>query len=612
MDEHSLSYSLKRSKRISCHKASVRIQEMCEQQHLQMVESKENEEPQMISPVKTISLRNIRYLSDICVNANGFKIPCASERLPTHWHTVKYIGLCEEGLIRAIRPIPSDCLVYYFEVEVVRGGTCLGIGIGTLDVPLNYFPGWGDDPENYRTYGYHSDDGKYFSMSWNGNKYADTYGLGDVNGKNMGVAEENLNLDDSFYPMLGLRGVGEETEANFGQKPFIFDLADYIKTALKPTKKAISAVPRARNTVTMCEYAPGIRAQKTVNEKINFPEQQPIEQQDLQPVQHQEQQSVPSPKRTRVTIKEDENAAENVAETSLPHPVLTAKAVNNDISNVEQPVESLLIRKDLVNKRHLRLTLNNLHPHPLIEAGCKGSKCNKRRKNDEARNQDNDPLDKVEDMEAKKKEKPKSDEESEEEEEEKKKTGEEAVAARMRRAEKELRRQKELSEEHLDGMVAVIISTSILMTTTTIIVVMLLAMSTLTAKKSKSHSPQRVRRAHKPQDTDSTDDEEHNELDFKNIKNQWNKNYVRNSLPKRMEEAMKSGSSRQKKHLNHKLSDEEVANEESEKLQLNLDDIHISKFGKLGPRGRERVLPLPTEDRELPMWRKNYKEESEE
>uniref|UniRef100_A0A915D040 Uncharacterized protein n=1 Tax=Ditylenchus dipsaci TaxID=166011 RepID=A0A915D040_9BILA len=208
-----------------------------------------------------------------------------------------------------------------------------------------------------------------------------------------------------------------------------------------------------------------------------------------------------------------------------------------------------------------------------VEAGCKGSKCNKRRKNDEARNQDNDPLDKVEDMEAKKRKSP----------------NQMKKARRRRREEENWRRSKRTDKEEQEPVGDV-----------------------KDANLMEHSSPQRVRRAHKPQDTDSTDDEEHNELDFKNIKNQWNKNYVRNSLPKRMEEAMKSGSSRQKKHLNHKLSDEEVANEESEKLQLNLDDIHISKFGKLGPRGRERVLPLPTEDRELPMWRKNYKEESEE
>jgi len=239
-----------------------------------------------------------------------------------------------------------------------------------------------------------------------------------------------------------------------------------------------------------------------------------------------------------------------------------------------------------------------------VEAGCKGSKCHKRKKNEEARNQDSDPLDKLEDMEAKKKEKPKSEEKESEEEEEKKKTGEQAVAARLRRAEKELRRQKQLSEEQLESQHKKHSHSHHHQHRRHVTghehthskEVQELAGDVKDAKLVKHESPQRVRRGHFPEEKDLMDENHQLALQWKKI-----------NLPnfEQAEEAMKEGRNRQKKHLNHRDSDQEQSVNE---VELDLKDVPYPKFGKFGPRGRDRVLPLPTEDREFPLWKKNNRD----
>jgi len=82
-----------------------------------------------------------------------------------------------------------------------------------------------------------------------------------------------------------------------------------------------------------------------------------------------------------------------------------------------------------------------------VEAGCKGSRCHKRRKDEETREPGGDTMNQVEEIEGKKQGKPKSEEESEEKEEkEEKKAMAEEAARRFRRAENELRRNKEIGE----------------------------------------------------------------------------------------------------------------------------------------------------------------------
>lgn len=145
--------------------------------------------------------------------------------------------------------------------------------------PWRRSPGW-----EKASYGYHGDDGNAFSCSGTGTKYGPTFGTDDVIGccinfvdmtcfftKNgtylgerltglpmtvpctpsllllltpplalhtkpphlvQGIAFRNIGKRDSpketrLYPCVGLRTPGEEVEANFGQKPFVFDIESH-------------------------------------------------------------------------------------------------------------------------------------------------------------------------------------------------------------------------------------------------------------------------------------------------------------------------------------------------------------------------------------------------
>ncbi|WKX88872.1 hypothetical protein Q1695_008482 [Nippostrongylus brasiliensis] len=137
---------------------------------------------------------------------------------------------------RADYPIPPQCGVYYFEITIVRGlKGCMGVGVCGKSVNLNRLPGW----DRY-SYGYHGDDGNFFSFSGNGVSYGPKFTSGDVigcgvnlvnktifftkNGVHLGIASRELEHIDDLYPTIGLQTTGEVVDANFGQRPFRFDI----------------------------------------------------------------------------------------------------------------------------------------------------------------------------------------------------------------------------------------------------------------------------------------------------------------------------------------------------------------------------------------------------
>ncbi|VDO75754.1 unnamed protein product [Haemonchus placei] len=137
---------------------------------------------------------------------------------------------------RADFPIPPQCGVYYFEITIVRGlKGCMGVGVCGKSVNLNRLPGWDRD-----SYGYHGDDGNFFSSSGNGVSYGPKFTSGDVigcgvnlvnktifftkNGVHLGIASRELTHIDDLYPTIGLQTTGEVVDANFGQRPFRFDI----------------------------------------------------------------------------------------------------------------------------------------------------------------------------------------------------------------------------------------------------------------------------------------------------------------------------------------------------------------------------------------------------
>jgi len=105
------------------------------------------------------------------------------------------------------------------------------------------FSGW-----EAGSYGYHADDGFTYFQSGTGTPYGPTFSTGDVigccinfaenlafftrNGASLGVAFRGLNLSAPIYPLVGLRTLGETVEANFGQSPFLFDIASYTQVSV--------------------------------------------------------------------------------------------------------------------------------------------------------------------------------------------------------------------------------------------------------------------------------------------------------------------------------------------------------------------------------------------
>uniref|UniRef100_A0A914WF27 Ran-binding protein 10 n=1 Tax=Plectus sambesii TaxID=2011161 RepID=A0A914WF27_9BILA len=148
----------------------------------------------------------------------------------------------DAAAVRANFPIPATCGIYYFEITIVSKGRdgYMGIGLSEKEVSLNRLPGW-----DRNSYGYHADDGNFFSSSGNGTQYGPTFTTNDVvgcgynlidnsifytkNGQNLGVAFHDVPSTEELYPTVGLQTPGEIVDTNFGQKPFVFNIQDEIK-----------------------------------------------------------------------------------------------------------------------------------------------------------------------------------------------------------------------------------------------------------------------------------------------------------------------------------------------------------------------------------------------
>lgn len=196
------------------------------------------------------------------------------EELPRCWSSkdkANFISLSENNLkvhykgvgkghkdaaaVRATHPIPSSCLIYYFEIEIISKGRdgYMGIGLAGPEVNMQRLPGW--DKESY---GYHGDDGNSFCSSGTGMPYGPTFTTGDIIGCGYNLVENTcfytkngLNLGRAFsdlpvkplYPTVGLQTPGEEVEANFGMKPFCYDIEDDLKALKQRITSSIMEFP---------------------------------------------------------------------------------------------------------------------------------------------------------------------------------------------------------------------------------------------------------------------------------------------------------------------------------------------------------------------------------
>eukprot|EP00127_Corallochytrium_limacisporum_P002705 Clim_evm14s136 gene=Clim_evmTU14s136 len=158
----------------------------------------------------------------------------------------------DAAAVRANYKIPSACGVYYFEVKIVNKGRegYIGIGLSDQHVQLNRLPGW-----EKNSYGYHGDDGHSFCCSGVGTAYGPTFTTGDVigccinfvdntcfytkNGLFLGICFQDLK--PNLYPTVGLRTPGEVVEANFGQKPFEYDIMNHWEETRSKVKSKIES-----------------------------------------------------------------------------------------------------------------------------------------------------------------------------------------------------------------------------------------------------------------------------------------------------------------------------------------------------------------------------------
>lgn len=92
------------------------------------------------------------------------------------------------------------------------------------------------------SWGYHAENGKIYSGPGTEKPYGPAYGTGDVigcgvdfrdmsafytmNGIYLGIAFEDI-YDTDIYPFVGFKTAGEKIEANFGKKPFLYDIKQH-------------------------------------------------------------------------------------------------------------------------------------------------------------------------------------------------------------------------------------------------------------------------------------------------------------------------------------------------------------------------------------------------
>ncbi|CAG8636331.1 8409_t:CDS:10, partial [Funneliformis caledonium] len=234
------------------------------------------------SKLKTLKPKLPEYLADTSFaelyynsnmersNANILeKNPLENLALPTAWNVddkcahlnvdpdklrVNYIGSgkydTDAAAIRANYPMPPQCGLFYFEVDIISKGKdgFIGIGFCSKQVHLNRLPGWEPD-----SWGYHGDDGHSFCCSGTGRQYGPTFTTGDTVGCCLNFRDgtafytkngKHLDLKGVvLYPSIGLRTQGESVEVNFGHRNFKYAIEHYMKEEKARLWHAIDTKP---------------------------------------------------------------------------------------------------------------------------------------------------------------------------------------------------------------------------------------------------------------------------------------------------------------------------------------------------------------------------------
>ncbi|KAJ1992949.1 hypothetical protein H4R33_000825 [Dimargaris cristalligena] len=156
--------------------------------------------------------------------------------------------------IRSNRPIPTQCGVYYYEVTIVNKGYdgFIGIGFSHGSVSTARLPGW-----EANSWGYHGDDGNCFSGSGSGRPYGPTFTSDDTIGCCINLFNHKVfftkngvrlytafhGVKGTLYPTVGMRTRDEKVLANFGARPFKFDIEQYFLDEKQRLWASIKSIP---------------------------------------------------------------------------------------------------------------------------------------------------------------------------------------------------------------------------------------------------------------------------------------------------------------------------------------------------------------------------------
>jgi hypothetical protein len=140
-------------------------------------------------------------------------------------------------------PLPiANFAVGYYELTVEafgEGEPVIGIGLA-LKKYARAMPGWGKD-----SYGLHADDGCFFSQRPFGLNFSEVWQVGDTIGLGINFAKKEIFITRNgvmlgsptkrvrnllhMHPTVGIRTLDNKCRINFGQRPFEFDILNYLR-----------------------------------------------------------------------------------------------------------------------------------------------------------------------------------------------------------------------------------------------------------------------------------------------------------------------------------------------------------------------------------------------
>ncbi|KAJ2011888.1 hypothetical protein GGI06_004354, partial [Coemansia sp. S85] len=218
----------------------------------------------------------------------------SEQRLPSGWQpakslanmavdsdrvTLRYTGPGRQdhdaAMVRSNYSIPTHTGVYYFEVTIKSRGQSgyIGVGLSQGNVAVHRLPGW-----DAGSWGYHGDDGNSFSGDGRGSRYGPGFTTGDTvgcgidfaqrrifftrNGFFLGYAFDKIDTTKDLFPCVGMRTPGEHVKANFGRKPFAFDISHYVSAAHEDAVKLVSGA-------SICALLPSTEAGENKDSAAN-------------------------------------------------------------------------------------------------------------------------------------------------------------------------------------------------------------------------------------------------------------------------------------------------------------------------------------------------------